>query len=236
MKKAQQISLVQVILFFFVLIILIAGAIRINAAIKKSNEVEYCRLNVAAAEKIKDVVYVDALGKYCPAKFVEIKADGLPKDAEKRNAAVKQAIANEMQNCWYKFGAGELQDFHSIFGFDKTACFICSRIAFDSKLSSQMKSVDNMEQYLKDTKIPGKENSYYDYLTQRNEKAVAYPFFYDSATKPAQSLDTSKSYYLWFIGFPEKPSWMNIDSSEHVAIAMVPEEASDKIGCEKIYN
>ena len=68
-----------------------------------------------------------------------------------------------MYDCWYKFGAGEVNFFGKFRGERK--CLICSVFKFSDKVKKDYPTIKNLEVYLFEENIPGKEIKYYDYFT-----------------------------------------------------------------------
>jgi len=87
---------------------------------------------------------------------------------------VEKLISNEFVDCWSMMGEGHLSLFSDgimdSFGFTRpyASCVICSRIAFDEEtLKEKGIVIDDLDvfEYMNTHKIPGGEESYYDYLS-----------------------------------------------------------------------
>ncbi|MBD3252686.1 hypothetical protein GF386_03075 [Candidatus Pacearchaeota archaeon] len=92
---------------------------------------------------------------------------------------IEKLIAQEIVGCWQMMGEGKLSLFSDwfakSFGFKPvtSSCVICSRIAFD-KESLKRSGIDSdkidVMDYMITHKMPGKEFSYYVYLTGQSGK------------------------------------------------------------------
>jgi len=97
------------------------------------------------------------------------------------------AIAEEMRSCWYRFLEGNLDPFERFGG--NSRCVMCSTIAFDDEVSRQVPTLDGLNDYLTDNKIPSGGVTYLQYLTKG---ATAW-------SGPPVSIDTSKTYGIVYI-------------------------------------
>lgn len=88
-----------------------------------------------------------------PVKSVEIE----------KESDIEKAIADEMYDTWYKFGAGKLNFFGKYSRERK--CVIGSILKFSDKVKKDFPEIENFETYLLEEEIPGKEITYYDYFT-----------------------------------------------------------------------
>ena len=109
----------------------------------------------------------------CPTEKVNVLAKGDKKIESERNIFVEdqkdvqQVIANEMFDCWYKFGNGEVDFIRSKDVLEKRICYICSDIIFGENVIKNTKigsKINNFEKYLVETKVPGRDLSYYEYF------------------------------------------------------------------------
>lgn len=92
---------------------------------------------------------------------------------------VEQIIAKEIIDCWLTMGEGKLSLFNDWlartygFGTVSSSCVICSRIAFDEegleKEGIDLNKIDVLN-YMITHKMPGKDTSYYIYLTGNRGK------------------------------------------------------------------
>ncbi|MDP2925536.1 MAG: hypothetical protein Q8N99_04135 [Nanoarchaeota archaeon] len=92
---------------------------------------------------------------------------------------VEQVIAKELLSCWEMMGEGKLTLFSSWmiesygFGSIASSCIICSRVAFD-KETLKKKNIDlnkvNVFNYMMTHKVPGKDVSYYVYMSAKGGK------------------------------------------------------------------
>lgn len=82
---------------------------------------------------------------------------------------VYSALAEEMASCWWQFGAGEIDYIGSEAFGGKNYCSLCSNVRFDESLKEifpdgEIDKDDFYKNYLKDTKMPGQEETYSEYL------------------------------------------------------------------------
>jgi hypothetical protein len=77
---------------------------------------------------------------------------------EKNSEAIKHELAEEMKDCWQKFGRGEKE----LFSNEGTYCNICTHIAFDDK--NQGKTIGEFTEYLSTNKPRKSSLTYMDYL------------------------------------------------------------------------
>lgn len=80
----------------------------------------------------------------------------------KQEGEIKKVFADELVDCWNMMGEGKIQLFKQFILEKRSACVICSRIAFDADVET--KKVDNFAMYL-NNKIPNKNISYWKFLT-----------------------------------------------------------------------
>lgn len=101
----------------------------------------------------------------------------IEKNQYKTDDSIRQKIANEMYDCWWQFGEGNMNPFTatslqlaSLAG-GKMACGICSIITFDDKLKKegqQGKTFDIVD-YMQNNNVPTKDITYLEYFTQEKE-------------------------------------------------------------------
>ncbi len=121
---------------------------------------------------------------------------------------IKSDIANAMYDCWWMLGEGKLdffsEDLMQSFaipeaGTVKSSCVICSIIKFDDKTKNAIREFDIME-YLKETKIPGKDMTYFEYFSDQSDKSLATGF-------EAPKITTDKDYSITFMGIRGTNYW-----------------------------
>ncbi|MEE9525086.1 MAG: hypothetical protein V3V78_00585, partial [Candidatus Woesearchaeota archaeon] len=147
-KKAQITKLKVLIIGAVVAILLLFFVSNIGEEISSATRIAQCRqsvesnalLRLGAADFSSEIV--------CPTKELKIKS--------KDELQIKYALANEMTECWEIFQKGEKE----LFSDDGVFCSICSRVVF-TKLDDPIKA---FPEFLLKTKIPGKEQTYADYL------------------------------------------------------------------------
>jgi hypothetical protein len=111
---------------------------------------------------------------------------------------VKQRTANAMYGCWWMLGEGKLDFFTEggMKGWGLAAttgsCVVCSTIQFSDRAKNKISSVD-MTDYIQNTKIPLKNNTYMEYFS--DEEGAKLPV--DVKLEP---LDTDKQYAIVYMG------------------------------------
>lgn len=87
-------------------------------------------------------------------------------DSENKEEIMK-AIADEMADCWWMFGEGELDYMRGNF-LGNTACAICSIVKFDNKIQESQEEGITYEEFIKflanRTKSENEEDTYLHYL------------------------------------------------------------------------
>ncbi len=94
---------------------------------------------------------------------------------------IEKVISDEVVSCWNMMGQGKLSLFDQYLAKDYglgsvyPTCVICTRIAFDEKLSvseTELKFLDVFD-YMENTNVPGKEITYSEYLLDEHGKFSA---------------------------------------------------------------
>ena len=119
------------------------------------------------------VVPTDAMPLKCKREYVCITADKtceqMTKPTKKKvqgKEDVYEVLAEEMVNCWWMFGQGEI----NYVGSDvlkESYCSICSQIAFDDSVDFFENHKINEEElydYLANSNVSGKKETYLEYL------------------------------------------------------------------------
>jgi len=91
---------------------------------------------------------------------------------------IEKFMTQEMIDCWSMMGEGKVEVFgdwladYAIKGIG-SSCVVCSRIAFDKTSLDEAKvpyKEINVLTYMRTHKVPGKEYTYFDYLSSQNGK------------------------------------------------------------------
>lgn len=95
---------------------------------------------------------------------------------------IKRTFANAMFDCWDMMGQGKIdflgQEISEILGTKdrdkatKSVCLICSTLTFDDKLKKKPKTITGFPKYLEETKIPGRELNYSQFLLDKEDAAI----------------------------------------------------------------
>lgn len=157
---------------------------------------EMCRVSVVAKWASRHVAAEDLFDLECKSRIITIDKSMLS-GASNQDEEIKRIIANEMYDCWYQFNRGQF-DFENMFSTawsgPKNVCAVCADIRFDSGVSSAHPVVDGFNSWIIDNKVPGKDYTYYDYLTNENAEDAKNEF--KAAT--TDTIDTTKAYQVVF--------------------------------------
>lgn len=172
------ITAILIILAFAGLFVWLGGGFK--TFVSGSTDSEICRLSVLQKAKYRlgETQIVDT-DLRCPTKNVNIlynkdeKVSGEENIVIKNQDDVKRAIADEMFDCWYKFGNGQVDfatnsDYFRLYG-DQT-CLVCSDLRFGGNLVASTaigNRIDHFEDYLANTNVPGRDITYWEYFGGR---------------------------------------------------------------------
>jgi len=189
-KKGVGIKPVVIMVLLIFALASMFGLVRLFGAASEPLTIrDICRTSVAVKARsivlgIEDFPWY--VGLKCPTVIIEVskKGEGSIKDIifgtkkkkrigdidfsvksvkVEKGSDLKKAIADEMYDCWYKFGAGKL-NFFGKFNVERR-CLVCSVFEFKGKLKEASK-IEGYENYLLKENIPGKSITYYDYFTK----------------------------------------------------------------------
>ncbi|MEM0231084.1 MAG: hypothetical protein QXT20_02695 [Candidatus Woesearchaeota archaeon] len=165
-----------------------------NNWLSESAERELCRVSVLsrwastkiAADSLFDLQCKSHLKRISYSDIEEIKGESAQKDA------IKQIIADEMYDCWYKFNRGQLKldnvfkvitDPNTMLG-TREVCMVCSQIEFDDEIKNKFPTIDKFTEWMMNNKVPGQDFTYFQYFSndqQVDRNAIkAIPPEYDS--------------------------------------------------------
>ena len=146
----------------------------------ESGSLEACRISVFTKEKaVVGGTNLLNVKLKCPTQNVHVKGKKDSSIVNARNVEiskeddVKEVIAGEMYNCWYKFGNGRVGFAEGWNFLNSESCFVCSKISFGDNVKNIVpgSEIKNFEQYLIDTKVPGRDISYYEYFVGNSDLA-----------------------------------------------------------------
>lgn len=119
-----------------------------------------------------------------------IKVD--PNKEETKNEIMK-ALADEMSDCWWMFGEGEI-DYISKGAFKKVACSICSIVEFDEKLHEVSISYEEFYNYLKTT--PKTESQTYLQYLYATDILEGFEKDFRPENYLSKTLELDKTYFI----------------------------------------
>lgn len=95
---------------------------------------------------------------------------------------IMEISANAMYDCWTMMGEGRLDLFKdNIYGATDATCVVCSRVAIDKSVGADVYDLVNVDNYMKNTQVPGSQYTYLQTFTDRSVVAYAIPLN-DSST------------------------------------------------------
>lgn len=109
---------------------------------------------------------------------------------------IKREIANAMYDCWDMLGGGKIpflgKDLADLTWInpDEPACLICATIEFSANVQNKIKKIEEFDAYLEETKIPRKEITYAEYLTDKQGAKID---LLDPAIAPVIETDKKQS-------------------------------------------
>ena len=184
-KAMGKSTLLTYIIGVVIVVVLIPSFISWGQSLMNESSVEICRLGLLgkANSKAAGTSQVD-LSADCPRRniefqkrYVEISENGdidrldivingkyVKKFDEINEDIVYYVIAEEMRDCWYKIGEGEINPFEqSTFWGSSSFCLLCSTFSFDEDAQTILGEMDSLSSYLDNT-MPGSDQSYKDYF------------------------------------------------------------------------
>lgn len=205
-NKKGEITTQQVVL----LIILIASfavilffIFRLNLG--KTSDKEICHNSVLA--RGSQVVPGESIPLNCKTSYVCITEDNscekMSGNFEKKKVSseneVYEVLANEMADCWWMFGEGELNYVNKEL-FSQMYCSLCSQIAFDDSMTEIFSDgeIDQKQlyDYLINTQIPEKEISYFEYLEGFKVTSEELGNYLSSSGSQFGKINFDKYYYV----------------------------------------
>ncbi len=189
-------------------IVILVGAIvvfiflnNLNLFVREQSELEKCRLSVLAKSKSKLITFgaESDVELKCKTKIEEIN--------ERDKKMVMGIMAENMRECWWKFGEGKI-DFlseYDWFGSDYR-CFICSKKIFRNDV--ERITHEDFERFLSTKKMEGSDKAYKNYFTWGSNRNIYSEGSYDKEF----STKNGESVYAVFVGakktiHPENAWW-----------------------------
>lgn len=161
-KKGSEQSIEAFVVFIFIILALIFGLILLISKVKPATEeAEWkttCQASVSAHAAHKGLIGLISSKPsiICPPQDLVIDEDLSTEDGQ---AQAKAEIAEAMVNCWEIFGLGKKDLFGPNNGRFCTPCYITN---FTGKAAN--KEIGGFYNYLLTEKVPGKSQTYFDYL------------------------------------------------------------------------
>ena len=161
-----------IMLALVVAIVLIFDTKLLAQVLKRGSDVETCRLSVLAQARLK-VAGSSPIRLDCERRKIEFFEDKIEINGKKETKydfntlddnTVNKVVAEELRLCWHMMGEGQINVFEQdISGGVENVCNICSEISFDKDIKINTR-FGGLVDYLKGTKIPNKDITYFDYM------------------------------------------------------------------------
>lgn len=195
-KNGQVASQTTLAVFAVAVLIVLAVAFKITTSVVHAQDIiQACHLSTVLSswQLQKDLLVTkwdimdSPFSLDCQTLFTEITEDGINRaefpvsfgkddSASEKKEKIKDAIMQEMAQCWYMYGHGRAKVQQAVDTEGKTACLVCSEIFPNADFVKQMLEeektpdvliLDNMYAYAASHKVPPKEDKYYlDYLLE----------------------------------------------------------------------
>ncbi len=142
---------------------------------EESGNLQTCKFSVL--QKAKFIIGKIDVGNFelkCPTAKVNLldsKDDKVKREKNifvKDQEDVKRAVANEMYDCWSKFGEGKVLFVSGFHISQQAECYMCSNILFGKNAAANTKignEIRNFDEYLAKEKVPARNVTYWEYFT-----------------------------------------------------------------------
>ena len=202
MSTQQIVVLIILIASFSILLFFLA---RLNLG--QTTEREVCRNSVLI--RGSSVLPTDSIPLNCQRSYLCLTSDGscesLTKPRKKKvqtKDEVYEVLANELADCWWMFGAGEI-DYVGTDLLKNNDCSICTQVAFDDSIKDIFETGEIDEEYfyntyLENKNVPGKDETYTEYLYGSKD-------FSEVHEGNFKNLDLNNQYYV-MMGIKSKVS------------------------------
>ena len=200
--------------FLVILIILVSTAAvmlmflhQINKVSDQELDVRLCRKSVDMTS-IANIEGLNSNSLNCPTTYASVNYGD-----EKR---IKKILADNMADCWYKFGEGRKEIFSkTLWKRDKNYCAICSVIRFNKDAKS--KQINNFLDYLKENNV---KKAYCNKDDIENKRFYSCDYF--SYLLPYSSKENINKMYNMFINDKKNKRIADtIDTSNDYATVLV---------------
>lgn len=192
---------------------------------------EICHNSVLA--RGSSILPSESIPLNCRRNYLCLTSDGscetLTKPIKEKVDAKEEVyniLAEEMANCWWMFGQGEVNYVGDDF-FEKLYCSICTQVAFDDSLKEKFteRTIDkeDLYVYMRDNKVSGRDETYLSYLYGTND-LVRIKEEFDQQNVGFGSIDLDKQYYI-MMGITSEVSklqWAIVGAGTVATIAFLP--------------
>ncbi len=249
-KKAVAESVTTVVLALVIFVILLVFSTAINTYLNEVHQRENCKLSIVAVELGKFITRGVASPKIdCPMQQVTIAKKDLPK-GDSANF-VKTKFAQEMWDTWYVAGRGENRKFQDAWQGGQVHCLLYARINFKDNIGLQKTDLGSMTQWLTTNNPRESSQSYFKYLTYKDQRAFHIVDASDPANiKDIEEIDPAKNYYvlyyavMWDSGMVGRLNPLQqfailkdlVGSGSIPQVFVVQEDQFANLGCDRLLN
>ncbi|MGY4884682.1 MAG: hypothetical protein ACP5NZ_03855 [Nanobdellota archaeon] len=165
----QQIVLIIILIVSFAVILFLL--LRINFGGKTDSELCHNSVVMRSNPVSKEAIPLKCSRTYtCLTK--DGSCEGMTKpeiEKVKSKEEIYRALAEQMADCWWMFGAGSIDYVGKDFFTKDNYCSICSQVGFDNSIKEieglgESISKDELYKYLAETKMPDSEETYAEYF------------------------------------------------------------------------
>lgn len=170
---AKQLITIIILVISFAIIVIFFFLLNLRGTIDK----ETCRNSILLRGSLpagRDVVSLEcktqdiclSMGDDC-----EVSREGMTTIKVRSESELMGEMVNILYDCWWMTGEGKVNYLSSGIGFEEHYCSICSEVYFDNKIKQRYGNgikYEKIYDYMKQTKVPGKEESYLFYFFKLN--------------------------------------------------------------------
>lgn len=185
-KKGLEQTLIALILLLVVAVIVFFAGVAFSRWAEKQGTVEGCRISVLAAAQLGKGTPAGILSGApvefeCPPTTVVIEEDKALIDRFEKKFSdasyeenVKRVLADQLAQCWYKFGEGKVDAFQQfpLLDVSNYVCFYCSHIEFKN---APVTEITGLNMFLEKEKmsvgvVTQDGLTYYDYIMENYDE------------------------------------------------------------------
>jgi len=241
-SKNAEITMKQIVVMIVLIIsfaVILYFIVQLNLGEESTKEICHNSVVLKGSSVAGEITSLNCKRTYlCLTQGDDCVEEGMPDATRIEKVSNKKEffgiLAEEMADCWWMYGEGEINYIGGIEIQKKLYCSICSQVAFDESIKELFEGKNTFSQkeiydYLYSTKMPGKEINYSDYL-------------FSAAKKPSnfRNVNLNEQYFILMGILPEKNrnAWLSIVSASPLVSAtagvvgslLFPNDTADFIG------